>query len=104
MAIPVTARGYVLSPAIERATRTGAPYQSLLVNCGDVIKPDHWYLSSFGEKSTFEDLAEGDLIDFTGTITKWAARDAKGQLLNNAFQLAVNVSDVILVQPKDAEF
>ena len=104
MALQVKGRGYVISPAVDLETRKGGAYQSLIVNCGDAIKRDHWYLSSFGPSNNFPELEEGDLIDFTGTITKWVAKDAKGQLLKNAFQLAVNVSDVILVQPKDAEF
>ena len=104
MALQVKGRGYVISPPVERETQKGGTYQSLIANCGDAIKPDHWYLSYFGPSTTFPDLEEGDLIDFTGSINKWAARDTKGQLLNNAFQLAVNVSDVFLVQQNNEAF
>jgi hypothetical protein len=104
MVLPVKGRGYVISPAEDRTTQKGGLYKSLIVNCGDSIKPDHWYLSSFHPEIGFGELAVGDLIDFSGNITKWAAKDAKGQLLKNAYQLAVNISDVILVQPVDAEY
>ena len=104
MALQVKGRGYVISPAVDLETRKGGAYQSLIVNCGDAIKRDHWYLSSFGPSTIFPELEEGDLIDFTGTITKWVAKDAKGQLLKNAFQLAVTVSAVTRVPSEDTVF
>ena len=104
MSLRVIARGYVISPPVELTTRKGGTYQSLLVNCGDSIKPDHWYLSAFGPDNGLPELQEGDLIDFTGTVTKWAAKDAKGQLLKNAYQIAVNVTEVFVVPSKATDF
>lgn len=42
MVLQVKGRGYVISPPVERETQKGGTYQSLIANCGDAIKPDHW--------------------------------------------------------------